>query len=471
MVIILLPVLSEQFCLNMPHAVLAAVLRDHPNLDYADVETMLAVGTGLNAIGKFFGGIIIDWQGARAFLRFSMPVVAMGAMLFSAASMVGATTLAMGYATMQLFASGGWLAGCKLIEATIPRQKHAIAFTVLGLGSRIGATLARLLLASMLHATAWQNVSRVAAVVVAICWMIAMCTVPDPPLRREDATSTAEGVDKRRADAEGEDETLNAPTHRDVSAQASDVRRIRGIHGILSVRGMQVNMFIAMCVYTVYLSMENLCSLLVRYLTDLTDSEIGMATSLWPAGSFLSLLVSAPLYSCLRRSNKFKLEVAHQIVPSATILVLLLGAMQRVGGVKSDGFTVCASLFSISFGLSLTYYVTVNQLPLVFEECATASGILEVASLASAVSYQMCVANAFDSVGDDAWIPALGFLSAFSCFAVLGTMVLYRNEHLTPHMSLQQLPGEVVEEEIEFAEVVGHHHSPPGSPDRNTLHV
>ena len=133
--------------------------------------------------------------------------------------------------------------------------------------------------------------------------------------------------------------------------------------------------------YCIAQATENDAPLILQDALRLSPADASISASVFPAGLFMSLLFTAPLYSLLqRRRAKFVLELTLQMLAVVSAFTL----MKAVSAGWSELFAFEVLFFLLAFSVGLTYYVTPNMFPLYYgDDCAFASAVLDVAGLGS----------------------------------------------------------------------------------------
>ncbi|CAE8678408.1 unnamed protein product, partial [Polarella glacialis] len=485
---ICLPLLSEQFVLSMPFALLAA-MREEPDfaLSSSALDVVLATGTGLNAVGKIGAGVLIDTIGPRKFLSVSMLLMAIGSCLFGTGSMIVGP--AIGFVVLQLCAAGGWLSACKIIEGSFESSQWSSCFAVVGISSRFGSVCSKLGLGALLKFLPWRQVAMVTGLIMLAFWCITMRILPadNPAISKRDRVGSGpEELDvgvapgnnsnnhKKNSNNSNNSNNNSSNNHNNNNNSNNnhnhnnnnDAKLDRGmrLRAILLNPGMILYSCVAACCYCQTGAFESLSPMLIHDVLHLSPSDVGMSAASFPAGLLMALLVIAPAYAFLElRTSKFLLELLLQslyLVAVAALLVVLQLATVPL-------LPVVTCLFMLAFSNGLTYYVTINSFPLTFgEDCATASAVMDVVGLLSSVLFQLAVGGIFSNKGGssavEGWVQVMWILTAMSLFELFCTSLLLINPGLTPHIFEKLPPPTRNSEELaltpDHAQIIGSSH-------------
>ena len=406
-VAVCLPLLSEQFVVAMPSSMLTAI-RLESALDESTITYVLAVGTALNGVGKFAGGVLIDRYGARRFLSVSLFLMVIGAGIFGTGHHLAMPLV--GYVILQLCAAGGWLSACKLMEQHFEPELWSWCFAVVGVGSRAGSALSKLALGSLLEVMHWQTIALGTGVAMFLLRYICLWFIP---LERMTPQRRTQGDGKR--------------------PWGERVLRITCNPSML------LNFCTIIGCYSLAQATENDAPLILQDTLRLRPADASISASVFPAGLFMSLLLVAPLYSLLRRRRaKFALELSLQVLAVVSAFMLVKAVSS---GWSEIAFEVL--FFLLAFSVGLTYYVTANMFPLFYgDDCAFASAVLDVVGLSSSFMFQMTSSAILRSRGS--WEQVLMLLTGLATFQLLATTVLSLFPRLTPHLGFcAAAPGEV----------------------------
>jgi OPA family glycerol-3-phosphate transporter-like MFS transporter len=149
------------------------------NVSHAQLGRIASVGTALYAVGKAFGGPIVDRFGGRAgFLTALYGVAIFGA--FSSASS-GLTLLTGMYALNRAFAAMGWPAAMKLVPTWFP-ARHASIVGTLSVSYALGGVAATTLASAVSAAGGeWRAILLVPALLMGLIAIGCTVSVSDGP--------------------------------------------------------------------------------------------------------------------------------------------------------------------------------------------------------------------------------------------------------------------------------------------------
>lgn len=422
-----LPLLSEQFALAMPGAMLT-MMREEPGMELSDglIGAMFAAGSGLNALGKFVGGPVIDSYGPRYFLGVTMPAMALAAFVFGMPSTL-VLWPCLGFIILQLCAAGGFLSATKIIEHNFPQEHWSHCFAILGICSRIGSVGSKLGLGALLTFASWREIAKFTSVLVVGSWLMVMNILPvdDAALEKKDLKNNCTiGKATEDEDAKGKHHSTGVFDHTMLSALLNPLALI--LHP-----GMALYCCVAAGAYCQGAAFENLSLLILRDKTPLGGAGVAMVAATFPAGLGMALVTAAPLYAKLElRSQKFAFELLLQSISFGALLILAFCVSQA----HANSYIIVICLFAVAYGIGLTYYVTINVFPLTFgKNCATAAAILDITGLLSSMFFQWWVGSVLETGGS--WTRIVLSLAVMSLVGIACNYALYLHPSLTPHMS------------------------------------
>lgn len=402
------PQFTLVFAVTLPIALLGA-LADDPalELDNSSINSALAVGSLTRALGKVVNGVTVDSFGVRRFLGVIMLAPALATMLLSTANKQASVYLVFG--VLQFCASGAWLAGCKIIERRFRGVDPGPCFSLLATCSRLGSMSARLGLGALLAVLRWRQIALAAAPVLLGLWAFSVQVL----LRDVDTTAEC-GSTPRVARQEGGRAVVPTLDHvKDghvpigvTGANSPLVRKCR----LLQNRGLQLQA----CVNsgaTCLMALENMCPLLLKDFTHLSNSEISVFATAFPAAALCGIAVTPQIDRRLTTAErKLGFELALQAL--AFVGVVLLGWLtsSHRGPGPAHPAALLAGLACVAFGVALNYYIKPGIHTLEFgDDCATASSILDAVGMLAAVGFQLAASKIFEHGGT--WLHTMGVLA------------------------------------------------------------
>jgi len=410
------PQFALMFAFSMPIALLGA-LADDPRLglDNSSINSALAVGSMMRAVGKGVNGITVDIVGVKPFLT----VVLLGPSLCAIAlSFVqGQTGLIAVLGLLAYCNTGGWLCGCKIIESRFTKEEWGGCFSFLATCSRSGTMAARIGLGGLLAFMSWQAITLTSAPLLFGAWVFVTQVLLQPKTPTAPAAPTGHLVvnpqDPDALDRSGQDRPHqrshgggggggggSGGRDADGSPSTGPSRKER-IKRMVFNREFQLHSAVVMCA-SCFMGFENMCPLMLKDLTDLSNAEIGVFAVVFPAGVLCGVLTTPQIYARLATPlHKLYMELALQGLATCSILCLIWFssmATQEPGSVPSICFLIC--LGTAAFGLALNYYIKPGIVCLDFgEDCATASSMMDGVGQAATVVFQLIASSLFRTGG------------------------------------------------------------------------
>jgi len=419
-----MPQFTLMFAFSMPIALLGA-LADDPRLglDNSSINSALAAGSLMRALGKLCNGITIDVVGVKPFLNVALLAAAAAAAALSFAD--GQAKLSLILGALAFCNSGGWLCGCKIIEGRFKKEEWASCFSNLATFSRCGTMAARIGLGSLLAVFGWQSIALGSGPLLLCSWAFVTQVLlkPDDPGRRAHSPRCLV-VNPQDADAELAQHAAAMASDRKTGDGAGTSRLVR-IKGMLCHRGYQLEAAIIACC-SCFMAFENMCPLMLKDLTSLSNAEIGVLATVFPAGVLCGVLTTPRIYSRLPSPfHKLLMELGLQgmaVVSLITLCWLSNMATASPGSVPAWCFLACLSI--AAFGLALNYYIKPGTFCLEWgEDCATASSMMDGAGQAACVIFQLVSSSLFAHAGS--WSQVLSVAVGLLLLMSLCTVLLY----------------------------------------------
>ena len=255
----------------------APAMIDDPalTLDKASFGALLGWGAGGALTGKLLCGIAADALGGRRLFLFALVSMA-GAVLVFGASSGGVLFMLLNFAA-QLTKAAGWPAMAKAIGSWFEAIRLGRIWGIISTSSRASSVLSSLLLGGLLMVLPWRWLFFVAGAITLLVAVVCFFALKDSP--------KAVGLEAPSEESAGERETSSEWSRSLPSTLAFFARSDR-------VR------LICVSIVALTLQMEFL-SFLPLYMAEVHALEAGMAgiaSSAFPAGSFLSVLVGGAIY-------------------------------------------------------------------------------------------------------------------------------------------------------------------------------
>ena len=431
-----------QFLLATPVAMIPALRRSM--VSGAAIDLAISAGTAANAIGKVVNGVTVDQIGASLFAKSALGLGVGALILFGLARMKG--LLFLSFILLQFAASGGWLIGCRVIHDWFPKLRWGACFAILSAASRVASMLCKLGLGAALAHFSWRQICLAAASIggimlllsthlfwVSTRWQRTVSATRDDegcegPLVVDDLETTQQhrhlvGYEPPLSLEPNDDATTITDQHRRDSGAASDTSAKAcaevgfKIVRLLSNRGLVLYSIVeagATCIA----QFDSMVPILLGDLTPLSDAQISMSATVFPASLLVSVATGPWLLSRLekrrRNDNEYQrrgwLAMVLSNNPGLLLELVLLGislvsalALSSLAAVpkRRPPFLVLLCVCGLSYGIGITYYITPNVYALDFggKDCATASAILDTVGLVTSSLWALVAAAVKGSMG------------------------------------------------------------------------
>lgn len=338
--------------LRMAPTVASSAIIANPNLGI-DLEAwgkIISAGTVGAVIGKFIGGFAADNLGGRLTFTVGLIVSALGVAAFAAASSFG--MFAAAFFVALLAKSAGWPSMAKIIVETFRPAEYGRVWGILATSSRVGTLIATLCLGALLSWFSWQAMLFAAvglSLVVAVYFFFAIGNTSGP------AVTALSSSDSPKTDSSP---VLAAPHPLDGKSLSHAIGVFVSSLQFWLIVGSLMGLSI----------MWDFLLMVPPYLTDtmgLEADKSAMASSAFPFGSLISVLVGGFVFDKLSRKATAWLMGFLLLVAASCILVFYL--MPGLG--LSAGATLTTSLgLLFVFGLCVApcYYIPMSVFSIEF---------------------------------------------------------------------------------------------------------
>ena len=327
----------------------APAMIDDPalTLNKASFGALLGWGAGGALTGKLLCGIAADALGGRRLFLFALVSMA-GAILAFGASSGGVLFMLLNFAA-QLTKAAGWPAMAKTIGSWFEASRLGRIWGIISTSSRASSVLSSLLLGGLLTVLPWRWLFFVAGAITLVVAVVCFVSLKGSPKEV--------GLEAPSEESPGDGETNSGWS----GSLASTIAFFAGSGRVR---------LICVSIFTLTLQMEFL-SFLPLYMAEVHTLEAGIAgiaSSAFPAGSFLSVLVGGAIYDRLSARQRVRIVGALlatgalsvglllglpelQLRPAVALGVAILGTFV-FGFAVSPAYYIPMSVFSIEFGRS-----------------------------------------------------------------------------------------------------------------------
>jgi sugar phosphate permease len=333
----------------------APAMIDDPTLvlNAESFGALLGWGAGGALAGKLLCGVAADRFGGRRLFLFAMGSMAVTTLAFGMSS-APALFMFFNFAA-QLTKAAGWPAMAKTIGAWFEAGRLGRIWGIISTSSRASSVLSSLLLGALLTVLPWRWLFVVAGAITLCVLVVCFFALKDSP--------TAVG--------------LKAPPKPDAKAgDSSSSTWSESLSSTLAFfAGSNRVQLICVSIVTLTLQMEFL-SFLPLYMVEVHGLEpgaAGIASSAFPAGSFLSLLAGGVVYDRLVGRQRVRV-IAALLAIGALSVGLLFGLPElSLSPAAGLGLAIFAT-FVFGFAVSPAYYIPMSVFAIQFGR--SRSGVL-----------------------------------------------------------------------------------------------
>ncbi len=359
--------------------------------------------------GKLLTGVAADRIGGRWMFLIALVLTAVSTAAFGMVSAFHAFAL-LNFAG-QFFKAGGWPAMAKVIGNWYPEKKHGRVWAILATSSRLGTIGAGVLVGTLLTTSmSWRGtfyvVAAIALVVVLLGWFLLKEKPEDVGLTRpEEIVSILPEPEATSVDAHPLAQTT-LPQALFVFATSPRVWLI----------------CTAMAFLTILMDFINYIPLYLTESMNLGPSKASMAgTSIFPAGMFVALIVSAAIYDRFSKRQ----------------LALVLGGLLALSGVcggilwalptlpipaTAQPAVAFAAIFVLGFAISPAYYLPMSVFSIAYggRHSGFLIAFIDVCGYVGAVVFNYFAGGIAQDYG---WTVFLGGLLAIALLALVSMTV------------------------------------------------
>jgi OPA family sugar phosphate sensor protein UhpC-like MFS transporter len=322
-------------------------------LTAAGFGDLLAYGAAGALMGKLLTGVAADRVGGRRLFLAAVASMAAVTVAFGASSVH--TVFMLLIFAAQFAKAGGWPSMAKLIGSWFEPVRHGRIWGIISTSSRVSSMASHLFLGALLLWLPWHWMFYVAgAITVALLGGLYFSL-------KEGPAQVGLAPTKRQAQT-----ALDLPTQR---WEATLPRT-----ALFFAKSPQVWLICgAMMALTVQMEFQNFLPLFFKQSFDVRGGLAGMATSAFPAGSFVSLLVGGVVYDKTPRNRRP--HVFGLLLTIGILSVLVLRALPVHAEVSSLDLAIAiAAVFVFGFVISPAYYIPMSVFSIEFGR--SRSGVL-----------------------------------------------------------------------------------------------
>jgi sugar phosphate permease len=371
---------------------------------------VLGWGTAGMVTGKLLSGAVADTLGGRRVFLLALSVTAAAA---------GTFAFARGYAlfcflnfSMLLAASAGWPAMSKLIAAWYEPAKYGKVWGVISTSSRLSSVLSTLALGALLARAPWPGVFLAAAALGGTAAAAVFFLLKGRPA---DVGLPPPGA------AVG---TEPAP-------HPLDAHDLRAALAHFAQSGRVWLMCVSLMCTTVLMEVIGFLPLYLKETLGVSPAQAAAASSVFPAGCFVALLLGGWVYDRVPRRGRAALLGG--LLALSTLCLAALFAMGRVPPAAATAFPVTAAvLFLYGLTVAPSYYLPMSVFSIEHggKHCGVLIGLIDAAGYAAAMLYQFAGGALVDRPGG--WQDMLVLLLVTSLVAA-GTTVWFARQDAAAH--------------------------------------
>jgi len=377
----------------------APAMIDDPalGLDKAGFGALLGWGAGGALVGKLVCGVAADALGGRRLFLLAMASTAVATVAFGASS--GHVLFMLINFAAQLTKAAGWPAMAKTIGVWFETDRLGRIWGIISTSSRASSVLSSLLLAGLLTFLPWRGLFFVAGALTFAILLVCFFALKESPASVGlEAPATADG--------EGPEPSSRvwADSLRSTLAFFARSSRVR---------------LICLSIAALTLQMEFL-SFLPLYMSEvhaLDAAAAGFASSAFPTGSFLSVLVGGVVYDRLGGRQRVGV-VAALLATSALAVGVLLGLPElQLEQAAALGVAVVATVV-FGFAVSPAYYIPMSVFSVEFgrSRSGVLIGLIDACGYGTTMIFAPLAGSLIEAQG---WPPLLAMLVGVSLLSLV----------------------------------------------------
>ena len=366
-------------------------------LDKASFGALLGWGAGGALAGKLLCGVAADFLGGRRLFLLAMASMAVSTVGFGASSEHSLFML-LNFAA-QLTKAAGWPAMAKTIGAWFEAGRLGRIWGIISTSSRASSVLSSLLLGGLLTVLPWRWLFFVAGAITLGVLVVCFFALKDSPT----------------------DVDLKAPPKMDAVAGETSSSGWAGTLPSTLMFFARSDRVRLICVSIVALTLQmEFLSFLPLYMVEvhaLEPGAAGIASSAFPAGSFLSVLAGGMVYDRLDGRRRARV-IGTLLVTGALSVGVLFGLPElQLSPASALGLAIFAT-FVFGFSVSPAYYIPMSVFSIVFgrSRSGVLIGLIDACGYAATMVFAPLAGALLEARG---WPTLLGMLVGVSVLSVV----------------------------------------------------
>lgn len=307
------------------------------HLDKADWGIILGCGTIGGILGKFVSGWFADRLGGKIVFSAGILVTSLGVALFSRFNEL--FFFAIVYFIVLLANAAGWPSMAKLIANWFTPNQYGRIWGIISTSSRVGTILATLTMGALLHSLDWRQSLLVTASIGGVLLLLSLFLVKEHPHHANEASITS--LEDRHCNHH----FYQVPLQK---AFLSSLKNKRFLLISASMMGL-----------TILWDFLNFVPLYLNEALGFSSADAALATSSFPVGSLISVLVGGFLLDKMPR-KKFTLLMAFYLTVAVCSLILLYALPILELSNNQKVTTTLMTLFLFGFTVSPAYYLPMS---------------------------------------------------------------------------------------------------------------
>ncbi len=377
----------------------APAMIDDPalGLDKASFGALLGWGAGGALAGKLLCGVAADALGGRRLFLLAMAFTAVATVAFGASS--GHVLFMLINFAAQLTKAAGWPAMAKTIGAWFETGRLGRIWGIISTSSRASSVLSSLLLGGLLTVLPWRWLFFAAGAITLGLLVVCFFALKDSP-----ATVGLEVPSKEAAEGHETSSRPWAGTLRSTLAFFARSDRVRLI-------------CVAIVALTLQMEFLSFLPLYMKEVHGLEAGTAGIASSAFPAGSFLSVLAGGAIYDRLDGRQRVRV-IGALLAASALCVGVLLGLSELQLSPASALGTAIFATFVFGFAVSPAYYIPMSVFSIEFgrSRSGVLIGLIDACGYGAMMIFLPLTGALLESKG---WETLLGMLVGVSLLSLV----------------------------------------------------
>ena len=365
---------------------------------------ILAWGTAGMVVGKLTTGVIADALGGRKVFLIALLLVALMAIAMGFSGSYPAFALAQ--FVMLFAAAAGWPAMASLISAWYPPTKFGKVWGLISTSSRLSSMLSLFLLGLLISYFNWKNIFHIGGAIGLLVLVIIFFFLKARP--------TDVGLTETEVAYPPADSSHGKKSH------LLDHKSAKEALGIFARNRRFWLMCASLMTTTILMEFIGFIPLYLNESFGVAASAAAKATSVFPAGCLLALVVGGFIYDGISRRGRMFLLGGMLITSTLCISLLWILPSLQISADLRFAFAV-GILFCLGVTLAPSYYLPMSIFSIEFggPHCGLLIGLIDATGYLASMSYQYVGGRMVDSWG---WPSMLTLLFACSLIAIVVTI-------------------------------------------------